>query len=255
MDALPGGHTAMVIDEQTLAELDTAQLRQVTSQRLLGELRHQRALNEKLVYENAWLKRLKFAAQSERHNAQQRSLLEEEIDSDLAAVAQEIEQPGAPPPSGHPPTGSNPNATAARLPATARDSPRTRVHHVRLWLPDEAHRRGRGREAGLRAGRLHGGAPRPGQMGLRQVRDHHTSAGGRPRHRQRHPHHRLAGPGAGGQVSPITNPLPPGSILVALVWLSPIHPGAMGGHLRRALCSRWSMPSKTEMLSTACACR
>ena len=91
----------MVIDEQTLAELDTAQLREVT-QRLLGELRHQRALNEKLVYENAWLKRLKFAAQSERHNAQQRSLLEEEIDSDLAAVAQEIEQLQSPPPSSPP---------------------------------------------------------------------------------------------------------------------------------------------------------
>jgi transposase len=91
----------MVIDEQTLAELDTAQLREVT-QRLLGELRHQRALNEKLVYENAWLKRLKFAAQSERHNAQQRSLLEEEIDSDLAAVEQEIEQLQSPPPSSPP---------------------------------------------------------------------------------------------------------------------------------------------------------
>ena len=91
----------MVIDEQTLAELDTAQLREVT-QRLLGELRHQRALNEKLVYENAWLKRLKFAAQSERHNAQQRSLLEEEIDSDLAAVAQDIEQLQSPPPSSPP---------------------------------------------------------------------------------------------------------------------------------------------------------
>ena len=51
----------MVMDEQTLAELDTAQLREVT-QRLLGELRHQRALNEKLVYENAWLKRLNVAA-------------------------------------------------------------------------------------------------------------------------------------------------------------------------------------------------
>ena len=88
----------MVIDEQTLAELDSAQLREVTQQ-LLTELRHQRAVNEKLVYENAWLKRLKFAAQSERHNAQQRSLLEEEIDSDLAAVAQEIEQLQSPPPS------------------------------------------------------------------------------------------------------------------------------------------------------------
>ena len=91
----------MVIDEQTLAELDTAQLREVT-QRLLGELRHQRALNEKLVYENAWLKRLKFAAQSERHNAQQRSLLEEEIDSDLAAVGQGNEQLHSPPPPSPP---------------------------------------------------------------------------------------------------------------------------------------------------------
>ena len=62
------------------------------TQRLLAELRHQRALNEKLTYECALLKRLKFAAQSERHSADQRSLLEEELDSDLAAVHQEIEQ-------------------------------------------------------------------------------------------------------------------------------------------------------------------
>ncbi len=81
----------MVIDEQALGELDAAQLREVT-QRLLTELRHQRALNEKLAYECALLKRLKFAAQSERHSAEQRNLLEEELDSDLAAVAQEIEQ-------------------------------------------------------------------------------------------------------------------------------------------------------------------
>jgi hypothetical protein len=67
----------MVIDEQALSELDAEQLRQV-SQRLLTELRHQRALNEKLAYENALLKRMKFAAQSERHSAEQRSLLEEE---------------------------------------------------------------------------------------------------------------------------------------------------------------------------------
>ena len=81
----------MVIDEQALSELDAEQLREVT-QRLLAELRHQRALNEKLTYECALLKRLKFAAQSERHSADQRSLLEEELDSDLAAVHQEIEQ-------------------------------------------------------------------------------------------------------------------------------------------------------------------
>ncbi len=81
----------MVIDEQALGELDAEQLRQV-SQRLLAELRHQRALNEKLAYECALLKRLKFAAQSERHSAEQRNLLEEELDSDLAAVEHEIEQ-------------------------------------------------------------------------------------------------------------------------------------------------------------------
>ena len=39
---------ALVIDEQALSELDAEQLRQV-SQRLLAELRHQRALNEKLT--------------------------------------------------------------------------------------------------------------------------------------------------------------------------------------------------------------
>lgn len=82
---------AMVIDEQTLHELDAPQLRELT-QRLLGELRHQRALNEKLSYECALLKRLKFAAKSERHSAEQRSLLEEELDADLAAVTQQIEQ-------------------------------------------------------------------------------------------------------------------------------------------------------------------
>jgi len=81
----------MVIDEQALGELDAEQLREV-SQRLLAELRHQRALNEKLAYECALLKRLKFAAKSERHSADQRDLLEEELDSDLAAVEHEIDQ-------------------------------------------------------------------------------------------------------------------------------------------------------------------
>ncbi|MBP3982785.1 transposase, partial [Acidovorax sp. JG5] len=49
------------------------------------------ALNAKLTHENALLKRMKFAAQSERFNAEQRSLLEDEIEADLAAVAIEIE--------------------------------------------------------------------------------------------------------------------------------------------------------------------
>ena len=83
----------MVVEPQSLSELSAEQLREMTT-RLMTELRHQRALNEKLAYENALLKRMKFAAQSERHNAEQRSLLEDEIDADLAAVAKEIEQLG-----------------------------------------------------------------------------------------------------------------------------------------------------------------
>lgn len=51
-----------------------------------------RATIDKLTHEMAVLKRLKFAAQSERFNAEQKSLIEETLDADLAALAQEIEQ-------------------------------------------------------------------------------------------------------------------------------------------------------------------
>ena len=59
--------------------------------RLMTQLRHQGALLEKLTHENALLKRMKFAAQSERFNPEQKSLLEDEIEADLAAVASEID--------------------------------------------------------------------------------------------------------------------------------------------------------------------
>ena len=80
----------MVIDEQTLGEMDAQQLRALT-QRLLGELRHKSALLDKLSHEMAALKRLKFAAKSEALNAEQRSLLEEAQEEDLQAVGEEIE--------------------------------------------------------------------------------------------------------------------------------------------------------------------
>ena len=81
----------MVVEPQTLDDLSAEQLREMAA-RLLTQLRHTQALNEKLAHENALLKRLKFAAQSERFSAEQRSLLEEEIDADLAAVAEQIAQ-------------------------------------------------------------------------------------------------------------------------------------------------------------------
>ncbi len=56
-----------------------------------AEVAFKQAVIDKLTHENAILKRLKFAAKSEAYNAEQKSLLEETLDSDLAAVAAEIE--------------------------------------------------------------------------------------------------------------------------------------------------------------------
>ena len=75
----------------SLSDLSAEQLRELTG-RLLVEVRHKQALIDKLTHENALLKRLKFAAQSERYGAEQRSLLEETLDADLQAVSEEIEQ-------------------------------------------------------------------------------------------------------------------------------------------------------------------
>jgi transposase len=56
-----------------------------------AEVAFKQAVIDKLTHENAILKRLKFAARSEAYNAEQKSLLDETLDSDLAAVEAEIE--------------------------------------------------------------------------------------------------------------------------------------------------------------------
>ena len=71
--------------------ISAEQLRELAS-RLLTDVRHKQAFINKLTHENAVLKRLKFAAQSERYSAEQRSLLDETLDADLQAVSDEIEQ-------------------------------------------------------------------------------------------------------------------------------------------------------------------
>lgn len=80
-----------MIAEQNIDALDPAQLREALRLALVT-VRHKDAVIEKLTHENAVLKRLKFAAQSERFDAEQRSLLEETLDADLQAVSEEIEQ-------------------------------------------------------------------------------------------------------------------------------------------------------------------
>ena len=95
----------LVIDETQIHELDAQQLRQVV-RTLIAEsagkdrqIAFKQALIDKLTHEMAVLKRLKFAAQSEAFNAEQKSLLEETIDTDLAALAAEIERTEPSPPA------------------------------------------------------------------------------------------------------------------------------------------------------------
>nr|WP_235965483.1 IS66 family transposase [Caenimonas soli] len=65
---------------------------------LIADVSFKQTTIDKLTHEMAVLKRLKFAAQSEAYSAEQKSLLDETIDTDLAALAAEIEQ-ASPPPS------------------------------------------------------------------------------------------------------------------------------------------------------------
>jgi transposase len=81
----------MVLKQQSVDELGAEQLRALAN-RLLADVRHKQAVIDKLTHENALLKRMKFAAQSERYSAEQRSLLDETLDADLQAVSDEIAQ-------------------------------------------------------------------------------------------------------------------------------------------------------------------
>jgi transposase len=87
----------MVLEPQSLEGLSAEQLRAVLHDVLQAAaakdqaLAYKQAIIDKLTHENALLKRMKFAAQSERFNPEQKSLLEDEIEADLAAVASEID--------------------------------------------------------------------------------------------------------------------------------------------------------------------
>ncbi len=86
-----------MIAEEHIDALDPEQLRQAV-RKLMSEIAFKQATIDKLTHEMAVLKRLKFAAKSEGFSAHQKSLLEEAIDADLAALAAEIEaqQPNKP---------------------------------------------------------------------------------------------------------------------------------------------------------------
>jgi transposase len=91
-----------VIAVDNLDSLEPEQLRATVrtlmadAQAKSRELAFKQAIIDKLTHENATLKRLKFAAKSEAYSAEQKSLIEETLDADLAAVAAEVEalEPG-----------------------------------------------------------------------------------------------------------------------------------------------------------------
>jgi transposase len=80
-----------VITAAHIHTLNPEQLRHAARMLIADNLFKQSTI-DKMAHEMAILKRLKFAAKSEAFNVEQKSLLEEAIDTDLAALALEIEQ-------------------------------------------------------------------------------------------------------------------------------------------------------------------
>jgi transposase len=87
-----------VINTADLSQLDAPQLREMVSSLLSTvvakdrEIAFKQATIDKITHEMAVLKRLKFAARSEAFDAEQKSLLEETIDADLAALQAELDK-------------------------------------------------------------------------------------------------------------------------------------------------------------------
>ena len=110
-----------MIEEAQLQELNAQQLRDVV-RTLIADVTFKQTTIDKLTHEMAVLRRLKFAAKSEAFSAEQKSLLEETIDTDLAALAAEIEQAAAPAQD----RGDKQRPKRQALPANL---PRRDIHH------------------------------------------------------------------------------------------------------------------------------
>jgi transposase len=117
-----------VIDTAQLHQLDAPQLREMVRS-LMGavvardrEIAFKQATIDKITHEMAVLKRLKFAARSEAFNAEQKSLLEETIDADLAALQAELN-------TVRPDDQSNGEKKQPKRQALPAHLPRREIHH------------------------------------------------------------------------------------------------------------------------------
>jgi len=116
------------ITADELAALDAAGLGQL-GVKLLRRIEHDRqeigwrdAKLEKLSFEMAQLKRMKFGKKSEQLDAEQRALFDEAIDADIAATEERLKEQGKSKPATTP--GERPKRAA--LPASL---PRVERHH------------------------------------------------------------------------------------------------------------------------------
>jgi len=124
-------------------------------------------VDKQLTHEIALLKRHKFAKRSEQLSPDQGSLLDDLLDTDIAAIEAELKAvnpPAAP---------AEPRQQPKRAPLPPQ-FPRTVIRHEPentqcVRLPASAHRRRRQREAGLHTGRVHGLATRTWKMGLPRI--------------------------------------------------------------------------------------
>ena len=117
-----------MIDTTQLNQLDAPRLREmvrslmstvVTKDR---EIAFKQATIDKITHEMAVLKRLKFAARSEAFNADQKSLLDETIDADLAALQAELDKV-------RPDEQSNGEKKAPKRQTLPAHLPRREIHH------------------------------------------------------------------------------------------------------------------------------
>lgn len=94
------------IAPEQLATLCESELRELATRLLARIERHNHEIDwrvaklEKLAYEIAHLRRMKFSARSEQFSAQQKTLFDESVDADIAALEAELEDLKTPPPAG-----------------------------------------------------------------------------------------------------------------------------------------------------------
>jgi transposase len=224
-------------------------------QSLLKTVSFKQATIDKLTHENAYLKRLKFAAQSERFSAEQRSLLEETLDEDLQAVNDEIEE----------------------LSATDAPAPRVKAQPKRQPLPVNLPRVDIQHEPDSTTCACGCQMKRIGEdvsekldytPGVFTVEQHIRGKWActqcqtliqhryRPRSLTKASPLRFAGAGAGGQVQRPFAAVPPGThFWPCRVWKSHARHWRNGWAFAACNCSHWWMRSRTTSSVTGAACR